>query len=498
MRNILKILFCLLICIFSGCQNIGIDVSDLNFKTESIKYSEVNGSYSFSKELFVTEGDFAFYGFEESVPESDRSSCIEAVEKLLKKVNYGSKISIYVFSTETLSDIYILDGILYTPVRDWNSLYFSTDVLSALFGKYCNYGALYGYASYLNGEKFAIFPSDIENPAILDINLLCFKSNFISEEEISIVKAISVAFINDYLSNHTIEELHFLLSASSDPESVYLFNDILFQFYKENGLDFVPGEILYAKGGYSFDYTAKCRYSEFFIEKDWLDSHNEMNPLTSENFLHDDYQSIKAFFETNSAQMQNYQELFSLANYDNSLSIVFSNSGSYSYYNSGKHTIYLLNIDSLMHEYIHSLAASSSINANWATEGFARYFSYKYDYYGIAFLNADYNSVSNSESTLYVREYRENIKRPIDMSVDFGEIENIAVYSRNYKNPNDSYAAGSSFIGYLVDIYGENAVIDSICSGGTLFIGEKNYTELVSDWNKFIEQNYSSYSKYNE
>lgn len=130
----------------------------------------------------------------------------------------------------------------------------------------------------------------------------------------------------------------------------------------------------------------------------------------------------------------------------------------------------------------------------WETEGFARFFSYRYDDYGIAFLNQDYNNAPDSAATQYVHEFRNTINRPINMSIDYKELENIAVWSRSYTDPNASYVAGSSFVQYLVSLYGEKAVIDAIY--GSKEPLPKSYEELVRSWNEYIENTYQGFSKY--
>ena len=149
-----------------------------------------------------------------------------------------------------------------------------------------------------------------------------------------------------------------------------------------------------------------------------------------------------------------------------------------------------------MHEYIHSLTTTNtSIMPSWKVEGFARYFSYYYDFYGIPFLNQDYNNTPNTPTTKYIHEYLAAINRPIDMAKDYCELENIAVYYFSFANPNANYVAGSSFVQYLVNQYGEEAVINSIYGNGDSL--PKTYAELVKEWNEYIETNYKNYSKYN-
>ncbi len=194
--------------------------------------------------------------------------------------------------------------------------------------------------------------------------------------------------------------------------------------------------------------------------------------------------------------MGKYQALFGFEAYKNDLRVYFSNNkrlSQYSFYQKQTHSIYLMNVDSLMHEYIHSITMENySFDAEWSIEGLAIYFSYKYDYYGMAMLNFYINMPSTSEQLLYVREYKEKIGRDINMEVDFTEIENLIVYSASLFDPN--YGAGCSFVAYLISQFGEKGTIDMIFSERG--IEHSLYRELINSWVSYLKTNYSGYSKY--
>ena len=91
-------------------------------------------------------------------------------------------------------------------------------------------------------------------------------------------------------------------------------------------------------------------------------------------------------------------------------------------------------------------------------------------------------------ANLYTKKYdSQNAK-------DYSELENIAVYSRSWTNPDENYITGSSFVQYLVKQYGETAVINFIYDNEEPL--PKTYRELVKEWNEYIESNYQTYSKY--
>ena len=481
----------LLLC---GCA----DKRSYEYYTQEITYSESAVQYGFRVDMACTETKYARYYFEQTVDEAERTLCIEATDKILEKQTaLGLQPEIYIFTEERYPDTSVVENKLYTSVQDWQTVEFTTKVLLTAYGAYSHYGLAYGYANVICDEQ--ITDSAFRMPVstdVCDLNLLCFDTAFASDSDIDTAKSIACDFVQAYIAANGESAMQELLSDSKTSNGARSVRDALANYYKDNGLDYVPSDLRYGYGGHSFDYIVSADLGVFYIKKDWVDMHAEYNPLITDGFLHSDYAETKAFFETNLKQMKQYQELFALDTYDNDLSIVFENTTlpQTSFYQSNIHTIYLKNVDSLMHEYIHALTQPEYPMTLWESEGFARYFSYYYDLYGIAFLNQDYNNSADTPELKYIHEYLATINRPIDMAKDFMELENIAVYSRSLTDPNKSYATGSSFVQYLVKQYGEEAVINSIYGNGDPL--PKSYAELVKEWNEFIEDNYSNYSKY--
>ncbi len=495
----------LLICVFLSLSSCGSSAApELTFNTESITLCEPNDTFSRKDDMELAAVDGVTYAFEKEILPENRIDCIEKTQSILKRIGFNKEIYIYIYTESTYDSTYISEGAIYTHVQSWESHEYISYLLLGLFGEYSNYGAVYGYAEliYRQINKSAADKNEFvwegEDFSALDLNILCFDKDFVSQKEIENVMKISSAFVSDYIDMHGIEKFHELLVNSGTVEGADLFSRELSQFYSKNNIDYLPSAVLYALGGHSYDYIAKCRYAVFYVENGWYDENSELNPLTYESFLHQNYADVKKFFEINSEQMGKYQSLFGFDEYNNDLKVYFSNSkrlSQYSFYQRQKHAIYLMNVDSLMHEYIHSVTVENNpSDSSWSVEGAARYFSYKYDYYGIAMLNADYNKPSSGKETLYVREYKEKIGRDINMKTDFTEIENIAVYTRGYFDPNCSYAAGSSFVAYMVSQLGEDEVIDMIFSEQG--VEQSLYTKLVDDWTSYIKANYGDYSKY--
>lgn len=467
-----------------------------NYVSTEVTYSEPTAQYAFRLNMDSTETELAKYFFETNIDNKEREACIEATEKVLSNQTLENTIpEIYIFSQDRYDYKLINTHKLYSSLQEWKSVEYITDVLLVAYGETTHYGTAFGYANYLaKSYGWSSYDGKFTNPSvsdIMDLNYLCFDKAFVTSDDIAAAEGIACAFVDAYIDQHEEQAFQQLLP---DPSKSI---NALAAYYTENGVSYIPSAVQYGYGGKKYDYLVYSDYGTFYIGKDWVDMNAEYNPLITDGFLHSNYSDTKAFFETNFKQMKQYQDLFNLDKYNNDLDIVFSNpisASKYSFYQTVIHRIYLYNVDSLMHEYIHSLTTTNTSMAMWKVEGFARYFSYYYDFYGMRFLNQDYNNSPNTPELKYIHEFLATINRPIDMEKDYCELENVAVHYFNFTNPNANYLAGSSFVQYLVKQYGEEAVINSIYGNGDPL--PKTYAELVKEWNEYIESEYTGYSKY--
>ncbi|MDE6421379.1 MAG: hypothetical protein K2K87_12765, partial [Lachnospiraceae bacterium] len=373
-----------------------------------------------------TQTDYAVYYFEPSISEQERQACIAATDKVLSCIG-GTlpEIEIAVFLPETVDGIFVLDNRLYTAIRSWDSAEYFAGVLLAGYSEWGNYGLAYGYANHLCKEAGLDYREmfgfqQMSGTELYDINLLCFDEKFVSPEDVEAAKNNACLFVDNYLSTHSDTEFLDLLSGSGTTEGVRKVNEVLEAFYSENGVEYSLTEIRYQYGGVTLDYAVACEYASFYIDEDWQDGTWETNPMISEQFLHEDYDEVKEFFECSSRQMEQYQELFGFDSYNNDLLVFVSNTTGTprtSFYQAADHTIHLTSLIHLTHEYIHSVMfGHCDWNSQWKTEGVARYFSYKYDNYSYDYLNWSCNESQEG----YIQEYRNLIGRPIDIKKIFG------------------------------------------------------------------------------
>lgn len=498
MKNKMLIVIILLMLLVTACAVTPDTKPERSYVGADVTYSEPMAQYGFRLNMDSAEGEFAKYFFEASIADQEREACTGVTEKVLANQTYGDvKPEIYVFSQERYEYKYLDGHKLYTSPENWESVDYITDILLVAYGEAAHYGAAFGYANYLaetlqwenQSGKFSA-PGET---AILDLSYLCFDENFATTEDVVTAKEVACAFVVSYINRNGEQAFQQLLSSCAKAI------DALAVYYRENGVSYTPTAIPYQYGGKTYDYIVRSDYGTFYIENDWVDINTEYNPLITDGFLHSNYADTKAFFETNLKQMKQYQDLFMLDDYNHDLDIVFTQPiglSKTSFYQGANHRIYLYNVDSMMHEYIHALSMPTPSMQNWQVEGFARYFSYYYDFYGMAFLNQDYNNTPDTPELRYVHEYLAAINRPIDMAKDYREIENVAVHYFGFTNPNKNYLAGSSFVQYLVKQYGEEAVINSIY--GNCNPLPKTYAELVKEWDEYIAREYKEYSKYQQ
>ncbi len=444
---------------------------------------------------------------------------------------------------------------------DWDSPDYVAGLILAVYGKYVNYGAAHGYADYLCDDVADILKSVVigyqqnninviedmkddtemdnednyhgeddteigevdnkdnqhgksenelnyENPVFnaeyncYDLNLLCFDDDFVTEDEKREANAVSDAFVREYIEKNGEQAFRELLQKSGNLQTCGEFNGELEKWYNDNGLMLSEplSEVLYTYGGYSYQYIAYNGYVNFHMKRDWQDVIYDRNPLVTENFLHEDYAETKKFYEINTKQMRQYKELFKLDSDVMDIPAVMLNAKeSYTSLKGAKSKIYIANVSSLMHEYIHALCMPTSLPDFWAVEGWARAFDSRYDYYAYDFLTLYYNNVAqNDEKWSFFNELIDRNSRPIDMETDYRDVDNLIIYFGQHYDPYYSYGSGASFIYYLCDTYGERKIIDYVCDNHDLTtFTDKTYEELVEDWKNYMEEAYSWCSREN-
>lgn len=460
------------------------------YTQQPISYAD--GSYSFERSLDFTQTKHAQFYFETDIDDTNRRSCIDATDRILGELELNDTLpTICVMDIE---DPYIRGNTLYMNILDWNSADYATMVLLTTAGQGSHYGLAYGYANMLcnrfdwNNESPVQFTltDDLD---IYDLNYLCFRNNFVTESDITTAQSTANDFVNVYIAKSGEAALQKMMLDSDTAAGMDLVATELEQYYAEHEVVTEISTVRYCFGGVSNDYIVTSDSAIFYICNDWTDQLSGYYAPVSDNFLHQDYAKVKQFFEINLEQMDQYRQLFAIEQEEDDLQIIFTNRtnrGNNSMYYQPDHTIYLKSVLDLTHEYIHALTMpSAKVDLEtWSTEGFATYFSVWYDAYSNDFLNQDYNSLSSLE------KLRQKLGRPLDIISDNDDILNCLACYKGYKDPNENYLSGASFVSYLIQEYGIDPVIQYLFGSGEPLL--KSYEVLTKEWYAYLNTTYQN------
>lgn len=460
-------------------------------ETVSVTYSEPEGA-SFRFWAEKTAGEHAVYLFDPAVDVQTRHACMEAAENVLRHLPLTEKVEICLVPSRLFTGAVIVGNRLYIGPMDWQRVEFAALVLQTAAGEFSHYGLVYGFAGYLRGETgvFAV----MQDAAAYDLNLLCFDEAFVPAEDAHNARLLSICFASEYIETYGEAAYISLLLESDTAEGMDRAAGALQVYYADHGVAEEVSALRLARGGKAYHYRVAVEGASFRVGLEWQDLNHELNPLVSETFLHEDYAAVRDFFCINESQMALYRQLCASAGpWENNVEVLLLNpqrKTTTSRYLAAENRIWLLNVDSLTHEYIHALMPSRSGQTLWETEGIARYFSFYYDHYGWAFLNEDYNNPPELDHVQFIRDYRAAVGRPIDMRLEFGELESLGAYSRKDQSPDESYASGSAFVHYLVQRFGEEAVIRHVRGLESL---PQDVSSLTADWHAWLDERYRDF-----
>lgn len=459
------------------------------YTKETVTYTEKNEQYSFRTDMERTDTDKAHYFFEKKVADEQRIACIEATEQILAQLGEFAEVpEICVLTENSYDSLFVVDNRVFLKEQDWQAHEYVTSILMAVYGDFTHYGLAYGYANLLCQrlnwgecvEGMFVVPSVTE---VCDLGLLCFDTAFVSEEDASAAKNLACHFAS-ICEKETLKKL---LADSDTTDGMAQVSAALSEYYAENGLVYEPTTVRYGFGGVSYDYVVESDIGVFYLCEGWQDRMYELNPMVSENFLHENYVEVNDFYSINLKQMQQYRDEINLYPYDEDISILFTNDPylQVSQTNVITNKIEIIHISAIMHEYIHNLIYFEGED-HGESEGIARYLDLRHDYYGAPATTYDYNSRLDDPNFIYLKEYSEKIGRPLDMAVDYLTIYELRSYSTGILQV-------SAFFSYLAKQYGEQTMIQSIFGDGEPL--PKTQEELIADCIAYLNETYKDYSK---
>ena len=471
------------------------EIENTNYISKTVTFTEPGSNLSLVGDMDITVDGNAEYAFYREMPFSEREACVSATKKILNFLNVYTDLEIYIYKKSEHYFRYAENGKMYTFEQDYESVDYIADVLFSIFGEYCNYGLVYGYASYLCEELFGV-ENEYDTPVFADdwqyydINLLCFDTKFVSAEDKENAQNISKDFVEKYIGENGVKALNRLISASGKTEDAGLFLRSLSDYYAENGITPVLSEILYGYGGISFHYYAVCDYAVFCVTPDWQDRLYGRAPSVTHGFLNSDYPKTREYFEITASEFGNYRTLLGLESYKDGLYIVFNDKNS-NYYKD-THCIYMSSHANLMYTYILSLVSETGMEF-WKSRGLASYISLKEDVYGIPVINEYYKNRGNGSSWEFANAFVKYTGRDIDVVTDMDDLTHLIMryFDDYYTETGDSAA---SFTYYLISLFGEEKVTDYLLGRTELSsLTEKTMDELKADWQIFVDTEYSEY-----
>lgn len=501
---VLFVFFC-----FSGCAGddesvpvVSDDVSeyrlpDISYVSTEIYYSEPADTLTMRIDMDMTVLNNITFYFEEEIPNTDRERCIGYTTAVFGKLNVYKEVQIYVFEETTFDCSFVSDGAIYTCVNNIDKPTFFEDLLLAVFGEYCNYGMVCGYAEYLIDELLD-FKIPYEAPTFdkdwqyYDLNLLCFDLSFTNSEDMLKARSIACDFVYGYISEYGANAFHKLLASSGSLSESGEARNALLDYYAKNGISPVLSDILYCKGGASYQYYAACEYAVFYVSYGWKDRLQERAPSAYDGFLNFDYQRTREYFEITVNEFESYRTLLGLESYKEGLGIFFADKNSYYYEKT--HSINMQSHANLMYTYILSLVSERDMDF-WKSRGLAAVLNLKYDIYGVRTLNEYYKNRGNGSYWKFANAFVEKTGRDIDVSTDMGQLQDLYVYfSKNYDLDNGDSAA--SFTNYLVSVFGEDKTVSYLLGNIELSeLTDKSLDTLIGEWKNYINTEYKIYDE---
>ena len=480
---------------------------------ESLTYTEINSVYQEKFGIYtlpvVTErtdlGTRRYY-FEAECDADDRAACIEATEAVLGRIGYDGKLSVYVYLPETYSDTYIDDelGTLNVSVQDFKSADYTVKVLLAVTGRYANYGAAYGYAELLcnsiwgtdgNGEQ-ADEPKFNPEWNCYDLNLLCFDTDFVSEEETVEALAVSRSFVREYIEKKGDTAFYELLKKSADADTCGTFSDALSEWYVGKGFEpsYELTDILFAYGGHSYQYIAAGAQAVFYVDNDFVDKvfKADYNMPYGENFLHEDYAGTERYFHINNEEMGQYIELLGIEKVN--VNVILSNrklkaADNYSICNSYCFTVIPMYLDAVC---MPDMATQAWLASGWSGAFWIKYDEYIYDFYAEDYAHAMENS---GDEWGFLSALTAKKGRPLKFPDDYREVMDLCTYNFGEFDLSTTRAV-TSFVLYLVDVYGEDEVIEAVMRQHDITaISGESRDEMVEEWVQYLESEYADYTK---
>lgn len=415
---------------------------------------------------------------------------------------------------------------LYIGTACYSSTAYVTGTVEMCFGEKLPYGLLYGVSceaaealgwdvgEYLPLED-ALNAMTGDDRIYLDLNYACFIPPYADDAMQVNVHAVARAFV-DFL---TCEEKTSLLTAYTDEA----FADARNRFLAANGHAPYDGSelmgVTFYGGG---DGSVRLRWNtvnaQYVLDDDFEDFDRE---LLDDSPFNGDYANLRSCVLHCEEILRYLQaDLAPLAVREAPTIWLETSSSVYrsgynriiavAYYESGKNLIHLGTVDSLAHEYCHAMLDANS--AELVIEEALVYY-----YCNILLpdrLNPMFTYMAdavaandNPEFAVFIERLSMHLGRPVNLydredqlAIDDAQLVQSGMANRrtlfidtmDNKHSGFDTAARYSFMHYLIDQYGRDAVIRSVAENDPLQLGGVSWEALADRWSEHLNRVYGS------
>lgn len=452
----------------------------------------------FGKTTLDYESAHAVYHFDENIPQDRRDQCVYYADRIISRMDPEKKPELLIIAGYGGA---WTDGTLcYLGDMDFSSEDFGARLISVLCGGYANYGAAYGYAAYILEQEPSELPA-LPDTSARDLNWLCFREEFVTAEEIAVNKNAACVFACDYIECNGESEYVNLLKASGSPETVDTFNKVLSAWYQENGLDYMPSQVLYGIGGEHHDYLVQHAHATMYMAKTWENFGWRSDLVQDNRFLHESYETVKYSFELTKIQMELLQESLGFNETYEPITVEFLSSHGISRAYPYHAKLDIGDFAAFCHEYAHYLTTEKfryqSTQYLWLDEGLTDYLAMTvpnpYEYAAYEYSREHGLPVQASITGDWNDVYR-SIVADMENPMDIWRVR-WDMYAYYYEEYDLNGIGGISFTAYLIDTLG----YDTVYHYGYLTDQDPPELDLVQlreAWGSYLEENYGQYPRY--
>lgn len=371
--------------------------------------------------------------------------------------------------------------------------------LQALWGDYTEYGYVYAMsnaiAERLGWQTDPVSPIEqtsmddffAENPAAVNLLYPSFTTKYASEETVKNCKA---------LSTKLFEEIEWSTAlALPVEEQLSRYYALVSRYAKDISVPFTRQTCGYAYYGADLPLRILTTYAQLFVDNNYIDICNDI--------FEDYFSNYETIFETANiinGEITEAVEHFGLETEVDVISINWLSGesarkkfgkGLANYYFPNSQEVYVTTIHPYLHEYYHYIEhiLNPDFGYTWQSQAFCEI------------------GRSHSQSAYDILEYRfVNDKKWADLFYSwtghpferdlnsYYEAYDICCYTSDYYDL-DYYKGRdtmNSFNGYLIDLYGEDAVYGVMLFPETIRdVTGKTWEELEAEWNQYIHNKYA-------